>query len=109
MSEAYPFTKIIRCVSRTNHVTSFDDLGSDIIMFEILARLPAKYVGRSRSVCKPWLACLSTHEFARTNSRHLHIVGNQKMLALSNRSSSIISLDIDSSSISTCTVLNIEK
>ncbi|KAI3824795.1 hypothetical protein L1987_06266 [Smallanthus sonchifolius] len=39
-----------------------------------------------------------------TNSRHLQIFGNQKMLALGNRSASVISPDIDSSNMSTCTV-----
>ncbi|KAM0020583.1 putative F-box domain-containing protein [Helianthus debilis subsp. tardiflorus] len=53
----------------------------EIIQSEVLARLPAKSIGRFRCVCKAWNSFLSTLYFSRT---HSHYNTNHKLLLLLN-------------------------
>ncbi|KAK1368719.1 F-box domain-containing protein [Heracleum sosnowskyi] len=47
-------------------------LPDDMIHNEILSRLPAKYIVRSRLVCKSWNSLLSNSEFIKSHLARLH-------------------------------------
>ncbi|KAJ0938242.1 putative F-box domain-containing protein [Helianthus annuus] len=51
-------------------------------IFEILTRVPAKVVGRSKSVCKEWYALLSTRDFIRVHCSRLLVSSNQRVLLI---------------------------
>ncbi|KAI3820097.1 hypothetical protein L1987_13955 [Smallanthus sonchifolius] len=57
-------------------------LCGEVIVFEILTRIPAKDVGCSKSVCKEWYALLSTQDFERAHSSRSSIPANQKTLII---------------------------
>ncbi|MFS7985727.1 putative F-box-like domain superfamily protein [Helianthus anomalus] len=48
--------------------SSMTDLRAEVIVFQILTWVPAKEVGRSKTVCKEWCALLSTRYFVRVDS-----------------------------------------
>ncbi|MFS7930806.1 putative galactose oxidase/kelch, beta-propeller, F-box-like domain superfamily [Helianthus anomalus] len=77
--------------------TSIDDLGLDILVYEILIRLPAKGVGRSKCVCKEWLSLLSTRHFAMMHCRHISTSYNQKFIAIGSRLCSVFPLSCEDS------------
>ncbi|GJZ51473.1 F-box domain containing protein [Tanacetum coccineum] len=58
------------------------ELSSEMIVFEILTRVPPKVVGRSKSVCKAWYALLSGHTFVREHFSRSSISSNQKVLLI---------------------------
>ena len=49
-------------------------LPDDILLFQILPRLPARSFGRFKCVCKQWRSFLTTPMFTKM---HLHHVNNQ--------------------------------
>ncbi|KAF5762981.1 putative F-box associated interaction domain, F-box-like domain superfamily [Helianthus annuus] len=77
--------------------SSIDDLGLDILVYEILIRLPAKGVGRSKCVCKEWLSVLSTRHFAMMHCRHISTSYNQKFIAIDSRLCSVFPLSCEDS------------
>ncbi|KAM0062273.1 putative F-box domain, galactose oxidase/kelch, beta-propeller, F-box associated interaction [Helianthus debilis subsp. tardiflorus] len=58
-------------------------------IFEILTRVPAKVVGRSRSVCKEWYALLSTRDFIRVHSSRSLVSSNQRVLLIDDLTCSV--------------------
>lgn len=58
------------------------ELSSEMVVFEILTRVPPKVVGRSKSVCKAWYALLSGHTFVREHFSRSSISSNQKVLLI---------------------------
>ncbi|KAK9071611.1 hypothetical protein SSX86_008040 [Deinandra increscens subsp. villosa] len=52
----------------------------EIIVCEILSRVPTKVVGRSKSVCKEWYALLSTPDFAKIHCSRSLKSTNQRVL-----------------------------
>ncbi|MFS8019068.1 putative F-box domain-containing protein [Helianthus anomalus] len=86
--------------------SSIDDLPLDILVYEILIRLPAKGVVRSKSVCKQWLSLLSTRHFAMMHCRHISTSYNQKFKAIGLRLCSVFPLSCeDSDPLSNTTIL----
>ncbi|MFS7900622.1 putative F-box domain-containing protein [Helianthus anomalus] len=65
------------------------DLPIHTIVFEILTRLPAKDVGRSKSVCKQWYALLSTQDFVRIHCSRSLVSSNQRVLLIDNLTCSV--------------------
>ncbi|KAJ0522281.1 putative F-box-like domain superfamily protein [Helianthus annuus] len=65
------------------------DLPVDTFMFEILTRVPAKDVGRSKSVFKQWYALLSTQDFVRVHCSHSLISSNQRVLLIDDLTCSV--------------------
>ncbi|MFS7945527.1 putative F-box domain-containing protein [Helianthus anomalus] len=51
-----------------------DQISFDVVMMEILVRLPMKSIFRFRSVCKKWYEDLSSFEFLQ---RHTNRVSNR--------------------------------
>ncbi|MFS7987136.1 putative F-box domain, galactose oxidase/kelch, beta-propeller, F-box associated interaction [Helianthus anomalus] len=58
-------------------------------IFEILTRVPAKVVGRSRSVCKEWYALLSTRDFIRVHCSRSLVSSNQRVLLIDDLTCSV--------------------
>ncbi|KAJ0808339.1 putative F-box domain-containing protein [Helianthus annuus] len=75
--------------------TKLPDLGPDLIMSEILPRLPAKCVGRAKKVCKEWLSCISSKEFVMMHCRHMCKGSRQKILSIGQESCFISSTTVD--------------
>ncbi|MFS8015151.1 putative F-box associated interaction domain, F-box-like domain superfamily [Helianthus anomalus] len=75
--------------------TKFPDLGPDLIMSEILPRLPAKCVGRAKKVCKEWLSCISSKEFVMMHCRHMCKGSRQKILSIGQESCFISITTVD--------------
>ncbi|MFS7907568.1 putative F-box domain-containing protein [Helianthus anomalus] len=65
------------------------DLPIHTIVFEILTRLPAKDVGRSKSVCKQWYALLSTQDFVRIHCSRSLVSSNQRVLLIDDLTCSV--------------------
>ncbi|MFS7969340.1 putative F-box domain, galactose oxidase/kelch, beta-propeller, F-box associated interaction [Helianthus anomalus] len=65
------------------------DLPIHTIVFEILTRLPAKDVGRSKSVCKQWYAFLSTQDFVRIHCSRSLVSSNQRVLLIDDLTCSV--------------------
>ncbi|MFS7946738.1 putative F-box domain-containing protein [Helianthus anomalus] len=65
------------------------DLPTHTIVFEILTRLPAKDVGRSKSVCKQWYALLSTQDFVRIHCSRSVVSSNQRVLLIDDLTCSV--------------------
>ncbi|KAJ0810600.1 putative F-box domain-containing protein [Helianthus annuus] len=61
----------------------------DTILFEILTRVTAKDVGRSKSVCKEWYALLSRQDFVRVHCSHSLISSNQRVLLIDDLACSV--------------------
>jgi hypothetical protein len=72
------------------------DLSFEIIVFEILTRVPAKVVGRSRSVCKEWYRLLSTQDFAKRHCSRSYNSSNQKTLLVGNLTCTIHRINFQS-------------
>ncbi|KAI3725246.1 hypothetical protein L1987_65027 [Smallanthus sonchifolius] len=68
-------------------------LSVEIIVFEILTRVPAKVVGRFKSISKEWYALLSTQDFARVHCSHSLISSNQRMLLIGDLTCSVHPID----------------
>ncbi|XP_076956978.1 F-box/kelch-repeat protein At3g06240-like [Bidens hawaiensis] len=64
----------------------------ELLESEVLARLPAKSLGRFRCVCKPWNSILSTPTFAQF---HLEDQTNYKYLRLNMRDQTFTTQDCD--------------
>ncbi|MFS8018768.1 putative F-box domain-containing protein [Helianthus anomalus] len=58
------------------------NLPTDVIIPDILTRVPAKTVARSKSVCKEWRALLSTRDFEKAHCSCTLIPSNQRTLLL---------------------------
>ncbi|KAF5810818.1 putative F-box domain-containing protein [Helianthus annuus] len=65
------------------------DLPVHTIVFEILTRVPAKDVGRSKSVCKQWYALLSTQDFVRIHCSRSLVSSNQRVLLIDDLTCSV--------------------
>ncbi|KAJ0600972.1 putative F-box domain-containing protein [Helianthus annuus] len=65
------------------------DLPTHTIVFEILTRLPAKDVGRSKSVCKQWYALLSTQDFVKIHCSRSVVSSNQRVLLIDDLTCSV--------------------
>ncbi|MFS7964360.1 putative F-box domain-containing protein [Helianthus anomalus] len=88
--------KLKGCLYSTSESnTNLPDLGSDLIMSEILPRLPAKCVGRAKKVCKEWLSCISSKEFVMMHCRHMCKGSRQKILSIGQESCFISSTGVD--------------
>ncbi|KAM0046732.1 putative F-box domain-containing protein [Helianthus debilis subsp. tardiflorus] len=61
-------------------------------IFEILTRVPAKVVGRSKSVCKEWYALLSTRDFIRVHCSRSLVSSNQRVLLIDDLTCSVHSI-----------------
>ncbi|KAJ0526567.1 putative F-box associated interaction domain, F-box-like domain superfamily [Helianthus annuus] len=70
-----------QCIATPSSMT---DLCAEVIVFQILTRVPAKDVGRSKTVCKEWCALLSTRYFERVHSSRSLVAANQKVLMIRN-------------------------
>ncbi|PWA33955.1 F-box domain-containing protein [Artemisia annua] len=55
----------------TEKDTVTTELPSNIILMEILPRLPTKLLGRCLCVCKEWKSFLSTHKFAKMHHQYV--------------------------------------
>ncbi|KAL8209065.1 hypothetical protein R6Q57_008477, partial [Mikania cordata] len=55
-------------------------LSDELIVFEILTRVPARTVGRSKYVCKKWMVVLLTQQFVKLHFSRLLIASNQRAL-----------------------------
>ncbi|KAM0012626.1 putative F-box associated interaction domain-containing protein [Helianthus debilis subsp. tardiflorus] len=60
------------------------DLRAEIIVFQILTRVTAKDVGRSKTVCKECCALLSTRYFESVHSSRSFVAANQRTLMIRN-------------------------
>ncbi|XP_022031851.1 putative F-box only protein 9 [Helianthus annuus] len=58
-------------------------------IFEILKRVPAKVVGRSKTVCKEWYALLSTRDFIRVHCCRSLVSSNQRVLLIDDLTCSV--------------------
>ncbi|MFS8018763.1 putative F-box-like domain superfamily protein [Helianthus anomalus] len=58
------------------------NLLADVIISDILTRVPVKTVARSKSVCKEWHALLSTRDFEKAHCSRTLIPSNQRTLLL---------------------------
>ncbi|MFS7900090.1 putative F-box domain-containing protein [Helianthus anomalus] len=65
------------------------DLPVHTIVFEILTRVPAKDVGRSKSVCKQWYTLLSTQDFVRIHCSRSLVSSNQRVLLIDDLTCSV--------------------
>ncbi|KAK1431904.1 hypothetical protein QVD17_08694 [Tagetes erecta] len=72
------------------------DLSVEIIVSEILTRVPAKVVGRSKCVCKEWCALLSTQEFLRVHANRSLNSSNQRILFVGDHSISVHPINVQS-------------
>ncbi|KAJ0796016.1 putative F-box domain-containing protein [Helianthus annuus] len=73
-----------------NEGITMADLPVHTIVFEILTRVPAKDVGRSKSVCKQWYALLSTQDFVRMHCSRSLVSSNQRVLLIDDLTCSFI-------------------
>ncbi|MFS7956162.1 putative F-box-like domain superfamily protein [Helianthus anomalus] len=88
--------KLKGCLYSTSESnTKLPDLGPDLIMSEILPRLPAKCVGREKKVCKEWLSCISSKEFVMIHCRHMCKGSRHKILSIGHESCFIRSTSVD--------------
>ncbi|KAL8252179.1 hypothetical protein R6Q59_035872, partial [Mikania micrantha] len=55
-------------------------LSDELIVFEILTRVPARTVGRSKCVCKKWMVLLLTQQFVKLHCSRSSIASNQRAL-----------------------------
>ncbi|MFS7995089.1 putative F-box domain-containing protein [Helianthus anomalus] len=58
------------------------NLPTDVIISDILTRVPAKTAARSKGVCKEWRALLSTHDFEKAHCSRTLTPGNQRTLLI---------------------------
>ncbi|KAK9073844.1 hypothetical protein SSX86_006438 [Deinandra increscens subsp. villosa] len=72
------------------------DISIEIIVFEILTRVPAKVVGRCKSVCKTWCSLLSTQDFAKLHCSRAFVSTNQRILFVGDLTCSVHPIDIQS-------------
>ncbi|KAK9071852.1 hypothetical protein SSX86_008282 [Deinandra increscens subsp. villosa] len=72
------------------------DISVEIIVFEIFTRVPAKVVGRCKSVCKTWYSLLSTKDFAKIHCSRSLISSNQRILFVGDLTCSVHPIDIQS-------------
>ncbi|KAK1431906.1 hypothetical protein QVD17_08696 [Tagetes erecta] len=72
------------------------DLSVEINVSEILTRVPAKVVGRSKCVCKEWCALLSTQEFLRVHANRSLNSSNQRILFVGDHSISVHPINVQS-------------
>ncbi|MFS7924096.1 putative F-box domain-containing protein [Helianthus anomalus] len=56
------------------------NLPTDVIISDILTRVPTKTAARSKSVCKEWRALLSTRDFEKAYCSHTLTPSNQRTL-----------------------------
>ncbi|KAF5816317.1 putative F-box domain-containing protein [Helianthus annuus] len=61
-------------------------VGMEMVVEEILSRLPSKVVGRFRCVCKQWRYEASTHMFAIVHARRMANSQNRKLITFTNLS-----------------------
>ncbi|MFS7896303.1 putative F-box-like domain superfamily protein [Helianthus anomalus] len=57
-------------------------LPTDVIISDILTRVPAKTAARSKSVCKEWCALLSTRDFEKAHCSRTLTPSNQRTLLI---------------------------
>ncbi|KAL8188827.1 hypothetical protein R6Q57_029582 [Mikania cordata] len=55
-------------------------ISDELIIFEILTRVPARIVGRSNCVCKKWKALLLTPQFIKIHCSRSLIAANQRVV-----------------------------
>lgn len=72
------------------------DLSDELIVFEILTRVPAKVVGRSKSVCKKWYALMLTQHFVKIHCSRSLISSNQRALLVDDLTCSIHPINFQS-------------
>ncbi|XP_024961208.1 F-box/kelch-repeat protein At3g06240-like [Cynara cardunculus var. scolymus] len=58
-------------------------LPDDILLFQILPRLPARSIGRSMCVCKQWHSFLTTPVFTKMHLHHVNNQNHHKLLVVS--------------------------
>ncbi|XP_021740887.1 F-box/kelch-repeat protein At3g23880-like [Chenopodium quinoa] len=67
---------------KTATKTQFSDILEDIILSEILPRLPAKTLVRFKSVSREWKSVISSTQFAKTHLTHLPSLSSRSVLTL---------------------------
>ena len=82
-------------------------LSDEIILFGILTRVPAKAVGRFKTVCKAWNASLSGNAFVKEHCSRSAIPSNQKVLLIENQTCSIHSIKFETHHYETYTSITI--
>ena len=78
-----------------------------VVLFDIIARLPAKVVTQCKLVCTDWLDMLSSEEFAMRHSQYMRRSDDQKIIITSHRTCKVRSLDHKSPNYSTATNVHI--
>ncbi|KAF5765505.1 putative F-box domain-containing protein [Helianthus annuus] len=68
----------VRAGALTGSLPTMPKLPTDVIISDILTRVPAKTAARSKSVCKEWRALLSTRDFEKAHCSRTLIPSNQK-------------------------------
>ena len=79
------------CISLTNEIMVF--LRSLVVLFEIVARLPPKFVTRCKLVCGEWLEVLSSEEFVMIHCKYMRRSVDQKILLTNYRTCKVCSLN----------------
>ncbi|XP_017240094.1 uncharacterized protein LOC108212893 [Daucus carota subsp. sativus] len=74
LDEDKPLQQILSCIARKKkrmrELKNVTTLPEDLILAEILPRLPAKYILRCRLVCKSWNSVFSTPVFVNSHLTH---------------------------------------
>ncbi|KAL8232200.1 hypothetical protein R6Q57_001978 [Mikania cordata] len=80
-------------------------LSDELIIFEILTRVPARAVGRSKIVCKKWHALLLTQHFVKMHCSRSLIASNQRAILIDDLTCSAHPIDFQSGDYGPGTIL----
>ncbi|KAL8214158.1 hypothetical protein R6Q57_003607 [Mikania cordata] len=81
-------------------------ISDELIIFEILTRVPARTVGRSNCVCKKWKALLLTPQFVKIHCSRSLIAANQRAVLVDDLTCSAHPINFQSGDYGPCTILS---